>query len=369
MTFAILGMGTAVPPTKIDRTEALRTARTVCCRTEEQAAWLPSVYGNTGVRTRHLAVGRDVVDDLLQGTRRSGSEFLPSTSANGHGPTTAQRMRRYAEWAPPLATAAARSAMDRAGVTGRGLTHLVTVSCTGFLAPGLDWALVRALGLQPTVQRTHVGYMGCHGAINGLRVARAFTGAEETARVLVCAVELCSLHYYYGWDPQKMISNALFADGAAAVVGCAPAAAPADCWQAAASGSCLLPDSAAAMSWTVGDHGFEMTLSKGLPALIAAHLRPWLESWLGRQGLALADVASWAVHPGGPAILDAVEQALRLPPSALEASRAVLAEYGNMSSPTVLFILDRLRAAGAALPCVALGFGPGVVAEAALFRA
>jgi predicted naringenin-chalcone synthase len=368
MTFAILGMGTAVPPTTIDRTEALRTARVVCCRTEEQAAWLPTVYGNTGVRRRHLALGRDVVDDLLAGTRRSGSEFLPTGTADDHGPTTGQRMRRYAELAPPLATTAARAALERAGVAGRSLTHLVTVSCTGFLAPGLDWALIRALGLQPTVQRTHVGYMGCHGAINGLRVARAFAGAEESARVLVCAAELCSLHYHYGWDPQKMIANALFADGAAAVVGCAAAAAPADCWQVAASGSCLLPDSAAAMSWTVGDHGFEMTLSKGLPALIATHLRPWLESWLGKQGVALADVASWAVHPGGPAILDAVESALRLPPAALEPSRAVLAEYGNMSSPTVLFILDRLRAAGAALPCVALGFGPGVVAEAALFR-
>jgi predicted naringenin-chalcone synthase len=369
MTFAILGMGTAVPPTTIDRTEALRIARAVCCRTEEHAAWLPSIYNNSGVRTRHLALDREVVNDLLQGTSLSGSHFLPDASGDTRGPTTGLRMQHYAEQLPPLASAAARAALDRAGVAPRSLTHLVTVSCTGFVAPGLDWALMRALGLQPTIQRTHVGFMGCHGAINGLRVARAFTGAEENARVLLCAAELCSLHYHYGWDPQKMVANALFADGAAAIVGCAPAAAPAEAWKVAATGSCLLPDSAANMSWTVGDHGFEMTLSKSVPGLIAAHMRPWLAGWLERQGVTLAEIGSWAVHPGGPAILDAVESALKLPADALAPSRAVLSECGNMSSPTVLFILDRLRAAGAKLPCVALGFGPGVVAEVALFRA
>ncbi|MBN9119975.1 MAG: hypothetical protein J0I06_12570, partial [Planctomycetes bacterium] len=138
-------------------------------------------------------------------------------------------------------------------------------------------------------------------------------------------------------------------------------------WSLRASGSCLIPGSASDMSWTVGDRGFEMTLSRRVPGLIAAHLRPWIESWLGDNGLSLADVRSWAVHPGGPKIVSAVEEALALPAEALAPSRAVFAEYGNMSSPTVLFILQRLRAADAPRPCVALGFGPGLVAEAALF--
>jgi predicted naringenin-chalcone synthase len=121
------------------------------------------------------------------------------------------------------------------------------------------------------------------------------------------------------------------------------------------------------MGWTVGDHGFEMSLSRRVPGRIAAHLRPWLESWLADNGLSLADVKSWAVHPGGPKIVSAAEEALGLPAEALAPSRAVFAEYGNMSSPTVLFILKRLRDRGAPRPCVALGFGPGLVAEAALF--
>ena len=122
------------------------------------------------------------------------------------------------------------------------------------------------------------------------------------------------------------------------------------------------------MGWTVGDNGFEMMMSRRIPALIAKNLRPWLEGWLGDNGLSLADVRSWAVHPGGPKILTAVEESLGLPADAVAASWAVYAEYGNMSSPTVLFVLDRLRRANAPRPCVALGFGPGLVAEATLFK-
>ena len=138
-------------------------------------------------------------------------------------------------------------------------------------------------------------------------------------------------------------------------------------WTLAASGSCLIPDSANDMAWTVGDHGFQMTLSRRVPGLIAARLRPWLEAWLGDNGLSLADVKSWAVHPGGPKIVSAVGESLGLTAEALAPSLGVFAEYGNMSSPTVLFIVRRLREANAPRPCVALGFGPGLVAEAALF--
>ncbi len=317
-------------------------------------------------------------------------------------------MAIYAHEAGPLAVRASAAALAEAGFAPESITHLVTVSCTGFAAPGVDFALIRELGLKPTVARTHVGFMGCHGALNGLRVANAFAGSDPGARVLVCAVELSSLHYYYGSAADKLIANAIFADGAATVVGSGeeplpPAPLPEGrgeknllmsrafdesrnvtraglpppfreggrggrFWALASSGSCLIPDSAADMSWTVGDHGFEMTLSRRVPGLIAAHLQPWLESWLGDNGLSLADVKSWAVHPGGPKIVSAVEESLALSAEALAPSRSVFAEYGNMSSPTVLFILRRGCAQqNAPRPCVALGFGPGLVAEAALF--
>jgi predicted naringenin-chalcone synthase len=367
MSLAILNLGTALPGMVIQQTEAFGIARSLCCRTAEHATWLPAMYAGTGIVKRHTVLAPEVIRDVVDGTRHSGSVFLPTGREDDRGPTTGQRLEHYARLAPPLALRAARAALDGSGLPAGEVTHLVTVSCTGFMAPGVDRALIVGLGLPPTVARTHVGYMGCHGALNGLRVADAFA-SDPAARILLCAVELCCLHYYYGWDPAKVIANALFADGAAAVAAVPPGQAPGGVvWRLRATGSCLLPDSADAMTWTVGDHGFEMTLSRQVPGLIARHLRPWLEGWLAEGGVALAEVASWAVHPGGPRIVTAVEEALALPGDALWASRAVLAECGNMSSPTILFILDRLRAAGAPRPCVALGFGPGLMAEAALF--
>jgi predicted naringenin-chalcone synthase len=181
------------------------------------------------------------------------------------------------------------------------------------------------------------------------------------------------LHYHFGNIADKLIANAIFADGAAAVVGSSipgpreQLAARHKEWSLAASGSCLIPGTADEMSWTVGNHGFEMTLSRKVPGSIATHLRAWLERWLEENNLKLHDIASWAIHPGGPKILSAVEESLELSAAAMAASRGVFADYGNMSSPTVLFILDRLRKSNAGRPCVALGFGPGLVVEGALF--
>jgi predicted naringenin-chalcone synthase len=363
MSLAILAVGTALPETVIGQEEALTIARRLIRPTGEQDTWLPGMYAGTRIRTRRLVFPEAVVRDVLDGTAHTQSPFLPKDTPDDRGPTTGQRMEHYAALAPPLALKACARALAAAPVALEAITHLVTVSCTGFFAPGLDRELIVGLDLPPTVERTHVGYMGCHGALNGLRVARAFA-ADPSARVLLCATELCSMHYHYSWNPQKVIANALFSDGAAAVV-----AGPAgDGWRLAASGSCLVADSADAMTWTVGDHGFEMTLARNVPALIGKHLRPFLEAWLARNGLTLADVCSWAVHPGGPRILGAVEEALSLRPEALAESYGVLAELGNMSSPTLLFILDRMMRAGAPRPCVALGFGPGLAVEAALFQ-
>src|SRR5262245_21876621 len=290
MSLAIISIGTAVPETVMNQDEALRLARVLCARTEQQATWLPGIYSQSGIAARYLVIGRDVVDDVLNGTAKSHSVFLPTGRADDAGPTTGQRMEIYAARAMPLTLQAAGQALATAGVRAEGITHIVTVSCTGFFAPGIDAQLIRELKLAPTIQRTHVGFMGCHGALNGLQVAAAIGGSNPAARILLCAVELCSLHYHYGWDPQKMVANALFADGAAAVVAMPPDAAPANAWRAAAFGSRVFADSQDAMTWTVGDHGFVMTLSKQVPGLIAAHLRPWLAEWLDHNGLAIPDV-------------------------------------------------------------------------------
>ena len=365
MSFAVHGIGTAVPPATVTQDEALLVARVLGGAGVRAATWLPAVYAHSGIRTRHPVLGRPLFDDLRNGTRDSDSAFLPGDDPDHPGPTTGERMRMYAEEAPKLALRAAAVAVAESGFAPDTFTHLVTVSCTGFAAPGVDFALIAELGLRPTVERVNVGFMGCHGALNGLRVANALCRADPAARVLLCAVELCSLHYHYGDAPDQVVANAIFADGAAALVGTG-AGAGGD-WRVAATGSCVIPGTADAMHWRVGDHGFEMGLSRRIPGLIARHLRPWLENWLRDNGVSLEQVKGWAIHPGGPKIVSAVEEALGLSPDAAAASRAVFAEYGNMSSPTVLFVLDRLRKVGGGRPCVMLGFGPGLVAEAALW--
>ncbi len=368
MKLAILGIGTALPDAVIDKHEALLLARSLCNGTEEQETWLQAIYDGSGISTRRFCLGDQVVRDVIEGTNISNSVFIPKKIPGDRGPTTGERMQLYAQLAPPLALSAARSAIEQSCVEREKISHVVTVSCTGFVAPGVDQVLIDGLGLLRGVERTHVGYMGCHGTLNGLKVARAYVNANPEAMVLLCAVELCCLHYYYGWDPQKIIANALFADGAAAMVVGSVNVAADDAWRLTATGSCLFPQSEAAMTWTIGDHGFEMTLSKQVPAIIAEGLRSWLSNWLEAKGRTVDEIKSWAVHPGGPRILDAVEDALQLGRNGLTTSRDILANYGNMSSPTTLFILNQLREQNAARPCVALGFGPGLALEAALFE-
>ena len=361
MKIHLSGLGTAVPPRVLEQTDAAESSRAFCAADARQARALRMLYGRSGVETRNTVVLR-----ADQGTLQERVPFYPAASGpEDRGPTTGQRMAWYEAEAPPLAEAAARRALEDASTPAGAITHLVTVSCTGFFSPGIDATLIDALGLSRTVHRTHVGFMGCHGALNGLRVA-ASQAEEAEARVLLCAVELCSLHFAYGWDPEMMVANTLFADGAAAVVGVPAPNGEAPGWSVQAQGTFLMPMSGDAMSWRIGDHGFRMTLSAAVPELIRANLGAWLRGWLKHQGLGVDDVGSWAVHPGGPRILDAVEDALALENGILDVSRTVLRRHGNMSSPTVLFILERLRKAGATLPCVALAFGPGLVVEAML---
>jgi predicted naringenin-chalcone synthase len=227
---------------------------------------------------------------------------------------------------------------------------------------------VRELGLRWTVARTHVGFMGCHGALNGLRVAGGYAAADPDACVLVCAVELCSLHYQYGWNSDLVVSNGIFADGAAALVGGGAPGLAGDDWVLARSGASLLEDSAELMAWRIGNHGFEIALSARVPHVIETALAPWLDGWLAAQHLTRGDIATWAVHPGGPRILESVAAATGIGREDYAISQEVLAEFGNMSSPTILFILDRLHRRRAPRPCLALGFGPGLAVEAALFR-
>lgn len=357
---AFLGLGTALPEHWMSQSAALQMTQDIACSDDRQRRLANMLFRKSGVDGRYSAVPHPIAYEYAK---------LEADSPRRNGPSTGQRMQLYSMHAPPLAEAACRRALDAAGLEPRDITHLVTVSCTGFDAPGTDISLFDTLGLRVTAPRVNVGYMGCHGAINGLRVARGLVAENPEHRVLMAACELCSLHYRFSWDDEGIIGNALFADGAAAVVmSGAPPEGVRPGWSVVATGSCLIPNSRNAMSWRVGDHGFDMRLTSDVPRHIEEHLRPWLSEWLARYDLPIEGVDHWVIHPGGPRILDAAETALGLTPRHTALSREVLAELGNMSSPTVLFVLERLEKLSPKGSCVLLGFGPGLMAEACLLR-
>jgi predicted naringenin-chalcone synthase len=369
MRTELIGFGTALPVGSLTQDEAVGAAVRLSgldplAEGARKAQILNALYRRSGVGKRHSVVLRAGDEDPFE----RQTFYKTATDDSDLGPTTFERMQRFEMAAPELAQASCERALEDASVVASEIRHLVTVSCSGFAAPGYDLALYPALGLAANVSRTNVGFMGCHGALNGLRVARALSLAHPGEAVLVCATELCSLHHQYTDDPQQIVANSLFADGSAAVVVRSSEATHPAGWTLLGSSSCVLSESTDMMSWRVGDNGFQMTLSAQVPEVIRKQLKPWLESWLATQQLTLQDIASWAVHPGGPRILTATASALGLGADELAVSTCVLADCGNMSSPTILFILDRMRRQEMRGPCVALAFGPGLVVEVALLE-
>jgi predicted naringenin-chalcone synthase len=251
------------------------------------------------------------------------------------------------------------------------ITHLVFASCTGFTNPGPDYHIIRDLGLNENVERYTVGFMGCYAAFPALRMAAQFCEANPDAVVMVMCLELCTLHLQVSDKTESIVANALFADGAAAAI--MSASKPGDdrpYYRVQGFHSALVPSSEADMAWDIGDHGFNMVLSAYVPGLIGSNIREMLSGVLAKRDLKLGDIDEWAVHPGGRAILEQVEQHLELPPEALEISRGVLRDYGNMSSPTVMFVLKGMleeAETDRATTC-AIAFGPGLTVETAVLE-
>lgn len=281
----------------------------------------------------------------------------------GAFPGTAKRMDIFERFAPPLARRAvdalALSASERAGIT-----HVIVTSCTGLYAPGLDFEIVEYLGLPAHTERTMIGFMGCYAAINALKTARHIVRSEPAAKVLTVNLELCTLHLQQTQELEQVLSFLVFGDGcAAALVSAEPVGLAIDSFR-----SVILPESKDLITWRIRELGFDMFLSGKVPGEIGKGLGAGATEVLGSLGA--EEIALWGVHPGGKSVLDAVERGLNLAPESLSASREVLDRFGNMSSATVMFVLERLmkRAVPGDLGC-AMSFGPGLTAETMLFHA
>ncbi len=322
-----------------------------------------AIYARSGIETRY-----SVLSDFQPG----GEPELFPEGADGRlqEPSTFARNRAFARHAGPLAVDTARSLLHRAAMPANRITHVVTVSCTGFYNPGPDYDLVRGLGLSESVERYHLGFMGCYAAFPALKMARQICLADPGAVVLVVCIELCSLHLQVGSEPDQLLANALFADGvAAALVSAEVPAAGAPALALDRFHSALIPEGAGDMAWEIGDRGFNIRLSTYVPDLIGANVAGIVADVLG-DSAAPDDIDVWAVHPGGRSILDRVEEALAFRPGQIAASREVLRRYGNMSSATVLFVLRELLESASAKPqrICAMAFGPGLTVECSLME-
>jgi alpha-pyrone synthase len=345
----ISGLGVALPPSTVQ--DDLWTGFFAQHYAGGRRGLAQRIFANSGVVTRQAAV----------------SPLLEDVS----GWSTERRMRRYQAEAVPLGRTAASRALADAGLAASDLGLFAVCSCTGYATPGLDILLARDLDMSPNVQRLFVGHMGCYAALPGLGAASDFVVARGRPALLLCT-ELTSLHMQPAGvgapDVQQIVSHALFSDAAAAVV-LTPRSPAFPGYEVREVVAVTDTTTAGHMTWEVTDLGFRMGLSPEVPAVLSVHVRALVGELLGRHRLTIGEVDGWAVHPGGPRILDVVQERLGLDAPALAASRGVLSAYGNCSSPTVLLVLDALRrAARPPRRIVMLAFGPGLTLYATLLE-
>jgi predicted naringenin-chalcone synthase len=360
-TAYIHGIATAVPRCSLGQDVALAFMLRHLRLDDEQRRFLRRLYAASGIDRRHSVIEHFAAEPAQFRFFAPNETLLPQ-------PSTAQRNTRFASHANELGSEALRKLFECCSLMPDCITHLVTASCTGFSAPGFDCHMIQALGLNPAVQRFHLGFMGCFAAFPALRLADHICRSTPGARVAVVTLELCTLHFTAAVDAQTLVTQSLFSDGGAAVLVSADRnVTPQPLYALRRFASRLLPDSAEEMSWVIGDHGFEMTLTAQVPRLIEHNVCTVLEELCRASDVETEAVRQWAIHPGGRAILDKTADALGRPREELGASYRVLREHGNMSASTVLYVLDEIARNGRPGPVFGAAFGPGLTVESALF--
>jgi predicted naringenin-chalcone synthase len=371
MTVYVRSLETAVPPTMLVQTEARDVFAAQPGLSRLGSRLVNTCFDSAAIDTRYTAV-----EEMTMDFRADDPQFFDPATGLLLNPSTKVRNEIFGREATKLFIEAAGAALKACpDLDLLDITHLITVSCTGFFNPGPDYKIVRALGLDPAVQRYHLGFMGCYAAFPALRAAKSFCEADPQAVVLVVCAELCSLHVRTSNDPDTIMGSALFADGAAAAVVTsrevpgAPALLQLDHFE-----TVLTPVGEESMAWNIGDHGFEMVLGNYVPHIIDDHivgaLAPLLAHDPSVQGLPYRGIRHWAIHPGGRSILDKVQSRLELTDQQLVPARETLRKYGNMSSATVLFVLKNILEQppedGDERIC-SMAFGPGLTVETGLF--
>ncbi|MFF2886471.1 type III polyketide synthase [Paenibacillus sp. NPDC057967] len=356
---AILGLGTAVPPYRMDQEDTSRrlTEALTSAGHSDSSRWAKRIFRQCGVESRYTCE-----PNLLEPA--SSCRYFPSADGQAEVPSTSGRMAVYKRSSVPLAAEAALKALADSGTHPEDITHLITVSCTGQFLPGLDAALIGELGLRPTVARIPLTFLGCAAGLKAVCLSKGLVENQSGAKALVVCVELCTLHIQPSSDREALYGASFFGDGASACVVGRPEVHHRDVFLLGDERSVLLPGSSGEMIWEVGNHGFDLYLSPSIPRLIGEHVPAEVDRLL--DGVPKPEL--WAIHPGGRGIVDTLQETFALSDGQTSASRTVLRNYGNMSSATILFVLSEmkrtLREEKAGYKAgVALAFGPGVTAE------
>ncbi len=360
MNTSILALGTAVPPHSFTQEEIAAKSIAFLSIEESKIQSLQRIYQNSAIKKRHT-----VVEDFKKS--RQEWEFW-GTEYPKKQPGMTERNLRFKQEAPKLSEEAARQALEQWGGEASRITHVISVSCTGMIAPGIEYYLMQNLGLSPTINRLGINFMGCFGAFKGLSVARAFTQENPDSRVLLVCTELCSLHYQTDQDGETILANSLFADGSAAVIlGANAQKEEKPLWNIIRTHSAGFKNSIDKMSWEASDRGFLIRLSHTVPVIIGRNIKEFVDHLFAEK--THPQHCDWAIHPGGKSILQAIEKALNLQADQTTASWEILSRYGNMSSATFLFVLQELSQQSQQRPWAAgLAFGPGLSAEGILLR-
>ena len=339
-TVKLVALAVANPEHVIFQSDAKERATWLFSDRYREFKLLSRVFDNTGIIKRHAA--------------RPLSWF-----SEPHG--WHDRMAAYEEVASALFVEATTKALDRAGLTAADIDCIVTVSSTGFATPSLEARLAGRMGFRADIERVPVFGLGCAAGVSGFAIAARMAKGRPGATVLFVAIELCSLAFRLDTlSKPNVIATALFGDGAAA---CILRSGPGGLAEVESSGEHLFPDSLGIMGWQIEDAGFGVVLEQSLPRFAEAELRPAVGSILARAGLTLSDIDRFICHPGGAKVLVALEAAFNLAPGSLDHERAIIADYGNMSSPTVLFVLERVITAGLPERSAMVGMGPGFSAS------
>lgn len=331
----------------------------------EEKQRLNALYRASGISQRY-----SVLEDY--GKKTEEYSFYPQNKELDPFPGIANRMKIFKKEALPLCLEAIKDCMAKQpGISAKDFTHIITVSCTGMYAPGIDIEIVQEMAMNPHVERTAINFMGCYAAFNAIKVANTICKAGNDAKVLVVCVELCSIHFQKHKDDDNILSNALFGDGAAAII--IQSEKPEGLSLSLEKFHCDLKfEGKQEMAWHIGDYGFEMKLSSYIPEMIRGGIAELTRELLQSFALAVADIDFFAVHPGGKRILETIEQELGISKDDNRYAYSILRKYGNMSSPTILFVLElllsELRVEDVNKNILSFAFGPGLTLESMLLK-